>query len=239
MHGAFDDWAYDTLGIFAFTVELWDMLGEAGIKDHDFIEWWREHPEDDDLKLLTWNDEHLQGKGFVPWRAFEHPQLGFVEIGGWIERRTFGNPPPQFLEQTLAPNTEFVLANARMMPRLELREWSAEACGEGVYRLRAVLVNSGYLATYGSKKALERRAVRPIEVRLTLPDGAQLVTGDVFQEIGQLEGRANKRSLWGGNYPTDHLRKLEWVVRAAPGTSVQLRAIAARAGSVHGEVTLS
>lgn len=238
MHGAFDDWAYDTLGIFAFTVELWDMIGQAGIKDHDFIEWWREHPEEDDLKLLKWNDEQLEGKGFVAWRPFEHPQLGPVEIGGWIERRTFGNPPTHFLEQTLAPNTEFVLANARMLPRLELREWSAELCGEGIYRLRAVLANSGYLPTYSSRKALERRAVRPIEVRLTLPDGVQLVTGEIFQEIGQLEGRSNKRSLWGGSYPTDHMRKLEWVVRADAGTSVQIRAVAARAGSVQGDVTL-
>jgi hypothetical protein len=174
----------------------------------------------------------------VYWRPFEHPQLGPVEIGGWIERRTFGNPPPQFLLQTLAPNTEFVLAHARMTPRLELREWSAEACGEDLYRLRALLVNSGYLPTYGSKRAQERRTVRPIAVRLALPEGATLVTGELFQEIGQLEGRANKRALWGADYPTDHLRKLEWVVRAQPGAVARLSAVSQRAGTVRGEVAL-
>ncbi len=80
MHGAFDDWAYDAQGIFSFTVELWDLIGEAGIKDRDFIGWIRNHPEEDDLKILRWNDEHLDGKGFVNWRPFEHPQLGAVEI---------------------------------------------------------------------------------------------------------------------------------------------------------------
>ena len=238
MHGAFDDWAYDTLGIFAFTVELWDLIGQAGIKDHDFIEWWRDHPEEDDLKLLQWNDEHLEGKGFMNWRPFKHPQLGPVEIGGWIERKTFANPPPQFLEATLIPNTQFVLAHARMTPRLELREWSAEACGEHLWRLRAVLVNSGYLPTYSSKRALERKAARPIEVRLALPEEATLVTGELFTEIGQLEGRANKRDLWGGNYPTDHMRKLEWVVRAPAGSVVRLAASSQRAGTARGEVAL-
>jgi murein tripeptide amidase MpaA len=238
MHGAFDDWAYDTLGIFALTVELWDIVGEAGIKPRDFIEWFRDHPEEDDLKLLAWNDEHLGGQGFVNWRPFEHPELGPVEIGGWDERATFGNPPPQFLLPTLEPNTEFVLSMARMGPRLELREWSGDALGADTYRLRAVLVNSGYLPTYGSKRALERKAARPIDVRLRLPEGAEIVTGEAWQEIGQLEGRASKRSLWGDDFPTDNLRKLEWVVRAPRGARIGLVAAAQRGGTVRGELTL-
>nr|WP_232218927.1 M14 family metallopeptidase [Chloroflexus sp. Y-396-1] len=195
MRGAFDDWAYEQLGIFAFMVELWDMIGEAGIKDRDFIEWFRDHPEEDDLKLLRWNDEQLGGAGFVNWRPFNHPQLGPVEIGGWIERRTFGNPPEQFLLRTLEPNTRFVLAFAQTGPRLELRHVQAEALGGDLYRLQAVVVNSGYLPTYGSRKALEVKAVRPIEVEVVLPEGGEIVSGDRRQEIGQLEGRANKRAL--------------------------------------------
>jgi murein tripeptide amidase MpaA len=238
MHGAFDDWAYDTLGIFAFTVELWDMIGAAGIKERDFIEWFRDHPEEDDLKLLIWNDQHLDGKGFVNWRPFEHPELGPIEIGGWDERSTFGNPPPQFLLETLAPNTEFVLALARMGPQLELRELTATPLASDTYRIRAVLVNSGYLATYGSKRAQERKMIQPIEVRLTLPEGAELITGELQQEIGHLEGRSGKRALWGDDFPTDNLRKLEWVVRAPHGGSVALTVAAQRGGAVEGEVAV-
>jgi murein tripeptide amidase MpaA len=239
MNGAFDDWAYDQLGIYAFTVELWDMVGEAGIKERDFIEWMRDHSEEDDLKLLKWNDEQLGGAGFVPWRPFEHPELGPVEIGGWIERRTFGNPPEPLLLRTLEPNTEFVIAQALMSPRLELRQVSATPLGEGLYQLRAVVANSGFLPTYGSKRAQEIRAVRPIEVRLALPEGAELVTGEAFQELGQLEGRANKRALFGGGFPTDHLRKLEWTVRAPRGGELRIEAIAQRAGTARAIVALA
>jgi murein tripeptide amidase MpaA len=238
MNGAFDDWAYDQLGIYAFTVELWDMVGEAGIKERDFIEWMRDHPEEDDLKLLKWNDEQLDGKGFVPWRPFEHPELGPLEIGGWIERRTFGNPPEPLLLKTVEPNTEFVIAQALMSPRLELRELSATPLGESLYQLRAVVANSGFLPTYGSKRAQEIRAVRPIEVRLTLPQGAELVTGEAFQEVGQLEGRANKRALFGGGFPTDHLRKLEWTLRAPQGGELRIEAVAQRAGTARATVAL-
>ncbi|NTU82510.1 MAG: carboxypeptidase [Chloroflexales bacterium] len=238
MNGAFDDWAYDQLGIFAFTVELWDMVGEAGIKERDFIEWFRDHPEEDDLKLLRWNDEQLGGRGFVPWRPFAHPQLGEVEIGGWIERRTFGNPPEAFLLRTVEPNTEFVIAHALMTPRLELRQVGAEPLGEGLYRVRAVAVNTGYLPTYGSKRAYEVRAVRPIELALELPAGASLITGEVRHEIGQLEGRAHKRALWGGDYPSDNLHKLEWTVRAPAGGTLRITAASQRAGTARADVTL-
>jgi murein tripeptide amidase MpaA len=239
MHGAFDDWAYDTLGIFTFTVELWDMIGAAGIKERDFIEWFREHPEDDDLKLLAWNDQHLGGAGFVSWRPFEHPELGPVEIGGWDERKTFGNPPPQFLLETLAPNTEFTLALARTGPRLELRECRATRLGEDTYHIRAVVVNRGYLPSYGSKRAQERRASRPIEARIALPDGAKLISGEAWQELGQLEGRSNKRALWGDDYPTDQLRTIEWVVQAPAGSSASITVASQRAGTVRGEVRLA
>lgn len=238
MRGAFDDWAYEQLGIFAFTVELWDMIGEAGIKDRDFIEWFRDHPEEDDLKLLRWNDEQLGGAGFVNWRPFNHPQLGPVEIGGWIERRTFGNPPEQFLLRTLEPNTRFVLAFAQTGPRLELRHVQAEALGGDLYRLQAVVVNSGYLPTYGSRKALEVKAVQPIEVEVLLPEGGEIVSGERRQEIGQLEGRANKRALWGGSFPTDHLRHLTWTVRAPAGSSVSVVARSQRAGTARATVQL-
>jgi murein tripeptide amidase MpaA len=239
MRGAFDDWAYDQHGVFAFTVELWDMVGQAGITDRKFIDWMVNHPEEDDLKLLAWNDEHLDGKGFVPWQPFEHPQLGPVEIGGWVERETFGNPPPQFLLPTLEPNTQFLIAHARMMPRLQLRELSAEAQAGDLYRVRAVISNSGYLPTYTSEQALSRRAVRPIEVQLELPEGAALVSGEAWQEIGQLEGRSNKRALFRSNFPTDHLKKLEWIVRAPQGGLLRLTIASQRAGMLRGEVTLA
>ncbi len=239
MSGAFDDWAYHQLGIFAWTVELWDMVGAAGIKERDFIEWFRDHPEEDDLKLLRWNDEQIGGRGFVPWRPFTHPQLGEVEIGGWIERRTFGNPPEELLEATLAPNTEFVIAHALMTPRLELRQASVDVLGAGLFRVRVIVANSGYLPTYGSKRAETVQAVRPIEVELKLPSGAELVTGEVRQTIGQLEGRANKRALWGADYPTDNLHRMEWSIRAQEGGTILITAAGQRAGTARVELQLS
>jgi len=57
--GAFDDWLYDHFGVFAFTVELWDLPGQAGIPERKIIEWFRDHPHEDDYKILQWLDQQV------------------------------------------------------------------------------------------------------------------------------------------------------------------------------------
>src|SRR5260221_720125 len=58
-------------------------MKQAGIKNLKYIEWYRDHTVEDDIKLLKWSDEVLKGKGFVDWHSYNHPQLGKVELGGW------------------------------------------------------------------------------------------------------------------------------------------------------------
>jgi murein tripeptide amidase MpaA len=236
--GAFDDWVYDHLGIFSYTVELWDIVGEAGIKERDFIAWFKDHPEEDDLKILRWLDEHNQGEGFQRWRPFEHPQLGAVELGGWERMYTWSNPPAHFLEAECRKNTAFALAVAATGPRLEVKQLSAAHVGEDLYRVRLVLINSGFLPTSGSRQSDKRKAVRPIEVELILPDGTTLELGELKQEIGQLEGRSDRVFGWGSGGGSDYLKHVDWLVRAPQGGTISVTAVAQRAGTVRGEVVL-
>ncbi len=93
------DWLYTELGSYAWVVEIWCPMREAGIKDYKFIDWFRDHPVDDDLKLLKWTDETHKGKGYVDWYPYDHPELGKVELGGWNRFHTFSNPPPHLMEK--------------------------------------------------------------------------------------------------------------------------------------------
>ena len=70
------DWVYEHLGLFSWVVEIWSPMREAGITDYKFIDWFRDHPAEDDLKLLRWSDEALDGLAHLPWKPFDHPQLG-------------------------------------------------------------------------------------------------------------------------------------------------------------------
>ena len=50
------DWIYEHLGIYAWVVEIWSPMREAGITGYKYIDWFRDHPPEDDLKLLRWSD---------------------------------------------------------------------------------------------------------------------------------------------------------------------------------------
>ena len=73
------DWVYEHLGLFSWCIEIWSPMREAGLTNYKFIDWFRDHPPADDLKLYQWNKEKLGGAAHVDWKPFRHPQLGEIE----------------------------------------------------------------------------------------------------------------------------------------------------------------
>jgi murein tripeptide amidase MpaA len=237
--GGFDTWMYDHMGILAWTVEIWSPQRQAGIEEYKFIEWYREHPIEDDLKMLKWSDEVLGGKGYVDWYPFEHPQLGQVELGGWDAMYAFRNPPPQFLEREIAPFADWLIWQSLVSPRLALYEASCKPLGDGSYRVRAVVHNTGWLPSYVTKKATEKKLVRGVVCEIELPEGATLEAGKPREELGQLEGRAYKPAMPGADDATEDRAKVEWVVHAPHGGTATVTARHPRAGKVVAELSLS
>jgi murein tripeptide amidase MpaA len=239
--GTFNDWLYDQMGAFAWVVEIWSPQRQAGIEELHHIDWYREHPVEDDLKMLEWSDEVLDGDGYVDWYPYEHPQLGAVELGGWNYLYAFRNPPPKLLEEEIAPFADWLVWHLLISPRLELNEVTVKALAKDTYHLRLIVQNTGWLPTYVTKMALEKKLVRGIVCEIELPDGATLETGEPREQLDQLEGRAYKAPSPGGFDPfdpTDERAKVEWVVHAPAGGTVKLTARHERAGTVVTEVEL-
>lgn len=243
--GASDDWAYDHLGVYAWTTEFWSPIPKAGIADHKFIEWFDDHPVEDDLALLAWSDETVgRNVGYVDWYPFEHPQLGPVELGGWHFFRVWSNPPPALMEAEIAPHAEFAIRHLLLSPRLEVRQAAAEligssdADGQDTWRVRVVVDNTGWMATNVTERALERKAVRPVEAEITLPEGCTLAAGTERLQLGQLRGRALKRSALLASDPTHDRAKAEWVLQGPVGALVTVEIHHQRAGVVRVEVRL-
>lgn len=236
--GAFDSWMYDHFGVFSWTVELWSPMKQAGLKGYKYIDWFREHPVEDDLKLLRWSDRKLGEDGYVEWYEFDHPQLGKVEFGGWDWLHTWTNPPGEFLENELKPFPDWLVWQALISPRLQVRQADVTALEGGTYRVRLVIENVGWLPTYVTKKALERK-LRGVVCEIELPDGAKFVTGKAREELGQLEGRAYKEAMLNPQQEGSQERlKVEWVVRAPRGGRVKLLSRHERAGTVRTTVQL-
>jgi murein tripeptide amidase MpaA len=238
--GAFD-WIYEHLGMFSWVVEIWSPMREAGIEKYLYIDWFRDHPIEDDLKIFRWSEEKLGGAAHVPWKPFDHPQLGRVEIGGWNRFHAFGNPPLGLLERELERFPKWLLWQALLSPKLELVNADAQAIGEGSWRIRLVVQNTGWLPSYVSKRALERKVVRGVIAEIAVPAGTELVSGRRREDLGQLEGKAYKHtgiSFWPDYHVTDDRAKFEWVVKGKKGGSVELTVRHERAGTVRASVTL-
>ena len=236
------DWLYEHLGMYTWVVEIWSPMREAGIEKYPYVDWFRDHPPEDDLKLWRWSRDKLDGAAHVPWRPFRHPQLGAVEIGGWNRFHAFSNPPPAILERELARFPNWLVWQALTSPKLELVAAEAQALGSDAWRVRLVVQNTGWLPSYVSKRALERKIVRGVVAEITIADGAELLSGKRREELGQLEGKAYKHtgvSFWPDHNLTDDRLKVEWVVRAPAGSRVDLVARHERAGTVRTGVTLA
>jgi murein tripeptide amidase MpaA len=235
------DWVYEHLGALFWTVEIWAPNKEAGIDDYSWIDWYREHPPEDDLKLLKWSDAKTGGRAHVDWYPFQHPQLGMVELGGWDRLNYWRNPPPELRQREAARFPAWLNQIALSLPQLELLRTEVRALGEDTWRVRMAVANAGYLPSYVSKRALDRKVARGTVFEIVLPPGASLVTGKERMVQGHLEGHAPKNSLQAflpNRNLTSDREVGEWVVRAPRGTQLAVRAEADRAGSVVASVTL-
>jgi murein tripeptide amidase MpaA len=178
--------------------------------------------EEVEAAALAWNDEVLEGDGFVEWHPFDHPQLGPVEIGGW-KRLLRNNAPPQLLEETCEKMSRFLIAHAQAHPKLGAEFHQVEEIGEKVYRIAVAVLNDGYLPTNVTEQAIKMKQAKPVEARIHLGEKDTLLVGDAKQEIGHLSG-------YGGR------RKVEWTVRFADDPAATVEISSKKAGTVRLEV---
>jgi murein tripeptide amidase MpaA len=225
-HGDFATWTYEQLGLIVFCDELWDVRARGGKNYVELNEMSKEHDLDGLEKVeaaaLKWNDNVLDGDGFVDWKAFDHPQLGPVEIGGW-KRLLRNNAPARLLEKTCEKVTRFFLAHAEAHPRLRAEIHETEPLGDGIYRIAVAVRNDGYLPTNVTKQAIKMNQARPVVAQIQLGEADKLLVGDQRQEIGHISG-------YGGR------RKVEWTIRFAGEVRATVEISSKKAGTVRLDV---
>lgn len=239
IRGGLLDWVYEQLGAFAFATELWSLPRKAGVEVPDFIEFFPKRTEDVDLAMLKVIDDELEGYGYKAWERFDHPQLGAVEIGGWDYQFAWQNPPGPWLEDVTSTNARFVIRAMKTAPKLAIQSPAVEALGGDLYKVSAIVQNTGFLSTYVSEQGKKVGVNKPVKASIELADGGELVLGKAELELGHLDGRANQYeapSFYTG-YPLQSRAIAEWVVRQRGG-SVTIRAECTKAGSTSVEIEL-
>ncbi len=195
----YQQWAYQQLGLLVLRCEPWNLARAAGIERWDSVEAWEEAEL---ALLLRWLDRECPG-AFQPWTAFDHPQLGLVEIGGWDWLYSWLNPPPgPLLVAELERFAKVALASAQALPRLNVLEFVEETIGWSEFqppdpqhgdflplrKLRAVVENRGYLPTWVCSGVQGPDPGLGLQLQLLMDGGQQLLLGREHQLAGQLLG---------------------------------------------------
>jgi hypothetical protein len=214
-HGTLISWAYFDYGVIGWVPEHWGGFGKDDDGDGRVTE----------KERLRWNDAELGGAGFAPWKPYQHPQLGAVEIGGWKRKFTSQNPPGKFLEREIAMKVPWFIYIASSSPLLRIVEAQASGQGAGLHRLVVQIANEGFLPTNVTQRALKAELAKPVRARLTLR-AAELVEGKAIVDIGHLPGTRP------GGAPDANRRTLSWVVRATgPGARADLVIVSEKGGT--------
>ncbi len=226
--GAFFAWLYAQYGIPSFATSVWqrpDADGDEGEDDPADAEAEddAEKPKrkekgsgkgkddkdeafEDNLAWLKYSDASRDGAGFVEWTPYEHPDLGTVEIGGFVPYfRT--NPPAEAIDAMVEKQLGFLLDLGERFPSVSLDNVEAIKRHDGVYEIKALLTNRGYFPT-GLAIAEQNRRVRPIVVTPDV-DGSSILGGKRVHKVWRIEGS-------GGWY------ELRWVVRPGERGAVEI-----------------
>lgn len=240
--GAFDDWCYQSQGIVAYTVELWDLAKRAGVP---LIFNARATESVSDMMkrfvaCMKWVNENAP-EYYEDWKPFHHETFGDIEIGGFNFKFTQQNPPESILNGVLEQMTRFMIRFAQVVPRLTVDTLKAEKVTDGVYKVTAIVGNLGYLPTNLTEEATNLRISKPVEVKIS---GCKVVSGLETTDIGNLEGYGSTRTgtSFYGNISTmenAHARKkLEWVVQADADTEITVSCSQEKAGKASKTIKL-
>jgi hypothetical protein len=199
------DWFYGARGVVTFSNELWTSFklfekAETSTNRYDRTDY-----EFDRLLLF--------GDAFVPWKSFNHPQYGMVEIGGM--KKNFGRTEPGFLMQAEAHrNMAFSLYQAWQMPQVEVDTITTRALGNGLTEVTAIVANRRLVPTH-TQQDVENRISRPDYVTLT---GGTVLTG--YRVINpntgaSIEQPKSPARLELSNIPGNSVVTVKWIVRGS------------------------
>ena len=185
--GVMIGWAYDHYGVFSWVPE---MGSYAPFADYD------DDGNASQVERLQWNDTEMDGKLFVDWTPYDHPQLGQVEIGGFVgkvydrDRGSYTSvmcTPGSVFDEFLAKHAEWNLWMASMSPLVQVTEVTATPEESGYSRITAKVQNQGYLPTNVTEQAIRNETAKPVRVSISL-EGAELVFGEKTVDVGHLAG---------------------------------------------------
>ena len=175
-----------------------------------------------DQEFLSYLDKN-RVKGFVDWQAFNHPEFGEVEIGGFTPYE-ISNPPVDKIKELGEAHGKFAVQLAGLFAEVEIAKTEVINHGGGIFRIKAEVENNGFLPTSLSQ-GVTSRSVKPTMVQLeVIPE--TIISGNAKTNFFQ--------ALPGSG----RIQKYEWLIKGKSGDKIELKVVAQKAGTDKVNITL-
>lgn len=210
--GSFELWSYFHLGVPSIALSLWEpevkkdtttaVATPATTARPGAAPEKKPTPE---KQLLDYFDQ-ARIKGFTEWTSFKHPQLGEVEIGGFLPFAK-NTPPADQIGKLLEGHIPFVASLAMNIPEISITDEKITPLGAGIYRLEIFVENKG---TIPYPTDMGQRNQQPAPVVLILEgNDIRFLEGLARTPIHQIAG--------------NQVRKFSWVVQTGRNKDVKAR----------------
>jgi len=196
------DWFYGGRGIYTYSNELWTpylMYNSDATRDAN------------DNTSFQFDRYLLFKDAFVEWHAYDHPQYGKIEIGGF--KKNFSRMHPGFLlESDAHRNMAFTIYHAYHTPKLEIDTIMEKDLGDGLKEVTAIIGNKRLMPTHSSQD-IKYKIERPDHISI---NGAKVIAGmtvDNRNPTAAVEQKNNPQIIEVDNIPGLGQVTVRWIIQ--------------------------
>ncbi len=200
------DWFYASRGAYTFTNEIFTAFAyykdKNGGRDQQY----------------SFEKDLLMGDAFTPWKSFNHPTYGEIEIGGF--KKNFGRATPGFLlEEEAHRNMAFTFYHAYHMPHLSVSSVNEKKLGNGLIEVTAYIKNDRLMPTHASQD-LKYKITRPDYISIK---GAKVIAGMIVmdEDFGVTqEQKVSPEKIVLKNIPGNSVVKVRWIIKGSSNYTI-------------------
>ncbi|MCA1757914.1 MAG: hypothetical protein LC649_10705 [Bacteroidales bacterium] len=146
-----------------------------------------------EVAMLAFWSQYRADSGFVNWKEYDHPDLGIVEIGGFIPFLE-NTPPAAIVDSLLNLQVPYLFELIKMLPALKISDTEVTAMGGGVYQVEAWIENENYLP-FSTAMGLRNKVPAPAIISLEGGDFT-LLSGKIRTPMPGLGGLKSVKHTW-------------------------------------------
>jgi hypothetical protein len=180
-YGDFTDFANNLIGSYSFVGELTadntETYSGKPINPQDPSANMLVEDNKQERERLKFNDNVVQGELYLPWKKFNHPAFGEIEIGGWVKMSS-RLPHPFMLQDMVHRVSAAVIFSAGQTPEVKLDITDKKSIGKNLFQITVRLSNSKVMPsmTYQSVK----NNLYPKDILKVRGEGIKVISGGLL-----------------------------------------------------------